>query len=217
MLFSALTILAFRWVNPPTTSFMLQHQWPSGFIDANQTALHYQWVDWQRLSPQLKIAVIAAEDQLFAQHTGFDIESIKQALKARQRGESRRGASTISQQVAKNLFLWPAQSWIRKGIEAWLTVLIESLWPKQRILEVYLNIAQWGDRQFGAQAASEYYFAKNASNLNRWEAALLAAVLPNPAIYRVDQPSAYTLKRQRWILKQMRALGGTGYLLQLSN
>ncbi len=212
LLLSALPLLVLRWLDPPTSSFMLQRQWQSESIGDTNFILHYEWVDWQQLSAELKIAVVAAEDQQFPHHFGFDLDSINSALQARKRGRSSRGASTISQQVVKNLFLWPGKSWFRKGIEAWLTILLEALCPKQRILEVYLNIAQWGDNQFGAQAASERYFAKNAGQLNRRESALLAAVLPNPIRFRVDSPSSYTIERRRWILVQIRALGGPAYL-----
>jgi monofunctional biosynthetic peptidoglycan transglycosylase len=190
----------------------LQYQWTHS---ADQ-ALDYQWRDWGQLSPQLKIAVVAAEDQTFPDHYGFDFKSIIDALEQRQQGGSSRGASTISQQVVKNLLLWPGQSWVRKGLEAWLTLVIETVCSKQRILEIYLNIAQWGNGQFGAQAASRVYFNKDAVQLNRSEAALLAAVLPNPVRFRVDNPSKYTLDRQRWILRQIRGLGGPRYLSDLT-
>lgn len=190
---------------------MLQYQWRNS---SNQT-LDYQWRDWNQLSPPLKIAVVAAEDQNFPIHYGFDFKSIINALKQRQQGQSSRGASTISQQVIKNMLLWPGQSWVRKGLEAWLTIVLEIICSKQRILEIYLNIAQWGSGQFGAQAASRYYFDKNAKQLNRYEAALLAAVLPNPVEFSVNSPSQYTRERQRWILRQIRGLGGSGYLSEI--
>ena len=212
LLLSILPIVLLRWVDPITSSFMLQHQWNR----STGQGLIYQWRDWKQISPQLKIAVVAAEDQSFPQHYGFDFESIRKALEQRQQGNSSRGASTISQQVVKNMFLWPGQSWLRKGIEAWMTLVLEAVCSKQRILEIYLNIAQWGDSQFGAQAASQRYFAKNAIQLNRYESALLAAVLPNPVLLRVDKPSQYIRGRQRWILQQIRGLGGPGYLSDLS-
>ena len=212
LLLSILPIVLLRWVDPITSSFMLQHQWKGS---ADQ-ALNYQWRDWGELSPQLKIAVVAAEDQSFPVHYGFDFKSIKDALKQRQQGRSSRGASTISQQVVKNMFLWSGQSWIRKVLEAWLTLVLETVCSKQRILEIYLNIAQWGGNQFGAQAASQRYFSKNALQLNRYESAMLAAVLPNPVRFKVDKPSQYTLDRQRWILRQIRGLGGPGYLFDMS-
>lgn len=212
LLLSILPIVLLRWVDPITSSFMLQHQWKRS---SDQT-LDYQWRDWDQLSSQLKIAVVAAEDQTFPEHYGLDFKSIKNALKQRQQGRSSRGASTISQQVVKNMFLWSGQSWIRKGLEAWLTLVLETVCSKQRILEIYLNIAQWGSNQFGAQAASQRYFSKNAIQLNRYESALLAAVLPNPVRFRVDKPSKYIFDRQRWILRQIRGLGGSGYLSDMS-
>lgn len=200
-----------RWIDPPYSMFMWQQSRALG----QQKSIHQEWVDWEFISDELKIAVIAAEDQRFLEHSGFDWDAIAQTWQARQAGTSRGGASTISQQLAKNLFLWSGQSWIRKGIEAWLTVAIELIVPKQRILEIYLNIAQWGDAQFGAEAASEFFFAKSARELTRWEAALLAAVLPNPVIYRVNAPSRYVTERQRWIVRNVRRLGGPGYLSEL--
>lgn len=161
----------------------------------------------------MRLAVVAAEDQKFPQHYGFDIDSIQDALRDYYlQGDNLRGASTISQQVAKNLFLWPAQSWLRKGLEAWFTVLIELIWPKQRILEVYLNIAEFGPGIYGVEAASLTYFNQTAAMLAPEQAALLAAVLPNPKAYHVEQPSRYVLDRRNWILRQMRQLGGPAYL-----
>lgn len=194
-------VLALRWINPPTTAFML----------ADETSEpRYTWVDRERISPNLKLAVIAAEDQRFFEHHGFDFKAINKALAERDRRV--RGASTITQQVAKNLFLWSGQSYVRKGIEAYFTVLIELLWPKQRVLEVYVNIAEFGRGTYGAEAAARRYFRKPAANLTTSEAALMAAVLPSPVRLRVDKPSRYVRQRQRWIQNQMRALGGAGYI-----
>ena len=159
--------------------------------------------------------MIAAEDQKFLEHDGFDFEAIDKAMTDAKRGRRLRGASTISQQVAKNLFLWPEQSWVRKGLEAWFTLWIELLWPKQRILEVYLNSAEFGRGIWGVEAASRHFFGKPALHLNRAEAALLAAVLPNPKRFRVSNPSPYVRQRQDWILWQMRMLGGAGLLRKL--
>jgi monofunctional biosynthetic peptidoglycan transglycosylase len=208
---SIIPVILLRWIDPITSSFMMQYQWEN----SSNEVLDYQWRDWSQLSPQLKIAVVASEDQNFPIHYGFDFKSIINALKQRQQGQSSHGASTISQQVIKNMLLWPGQSWIRKGIEAWLTIVLETICSKQRILEIYLNIAQWGSGQFGAQAASRHYFNKNAKKLNRYEAALLAAVLPNPVEFRVDNPSQYIRDRQRWILRQIRGLGGSGHLSEI--
>jgi monofunctional biosynthetic peptidoglycan transglycosylase len=172
-------------------------------------------VAWDAISPYAGIAVIASEDQRFAEHWGFDLDSIQDAIEEREGGGRSRGASTISQQVAKNLFLWPGRSWLRKGLEAYFTVLIELLWSKQRILEVYLNVAQFGDRIFGVDAASRRFFGKRASALSAREAALLAAVLPNPVRMRADDPSPYVRERARWIQRQMQSLGGPGYLREI--
>lgn len=208
-------IVLLRWADPPTSSFMIQKKLAGLFSSEQSESLHYQWVDYANISPYAKIAVVAAEDQNFPSHSGFDFAAIEKALKQNRKGKRLRGASTISQQVAKNLFLWPGRSYIRKGLEAYFTILIEIIWSKQRILEVYLNIAQMGEWIYGVGAASEVYFKKSAGQLTRGQAALLAAVLPNPAKYSVIKPSSYVRYRQRWILKQMRQLGGDSYLNDL--
>jgi monofunctional glycosyltransferase len=200
-------VLLLRWVDPPTSAFMLRER--------ITRSIQHRWVDWPQISPHVKVAVIASEDQKFPEHHGFDLDSINDALEERERGRRVRGASTISQQVAKNLFLWPGQSWVRKGFEAYYTVLIETLWPKRRILEVYLNIAEFGTGVFGVGAASEVYFHKRAARLSAPDAALLAAVLPNPKRLRVAAPSRYVRSRQDWILGQMRGIGGVGLLSQI--
>ncbi|HEY0179988.1 MAG TPA: monofunctional biosynthetic peptidoglycan transglycosylase, partial [Dokdonella sp.] len=174
--------------------------------------LHYRWTSWQRVAPTLPIALVAAEDQKFPFHHGFDLDAIQSALADADDGERLRGASTISQQVAKNLFLWNGRSFVRKGLEAYFTVLIEALWPKRRILEVYLNVAEFGDGVFGAAAASERFFGTAPAQLDAHRAALLAAVLPNPRRLRVDRPSAYVLRRAAWIERQAAQLGGPAYL-----
>jgi len=172
----------------------------------------YQWVPLQQISPFVALAVVAAEDQKFPGHFGFDVESIKQAVAQHTDGGQLRGASTITQQVAKNLFLWQGRSYLRKGLEAWMTLLLELIWPKQRILEVYLNIAEMGPHTFGAQAAARAFFSKSAAELDREQAAVLAAVLPNPLKMQAERPSAYVLGRRNDILRQMQALGGVCYL-----
>jgi monofunctional biosynthetic peptidoglycan transglycosylase len=207
-------VVAFRWIDPPTTAFMLRDR---VYALASREAgyrFRHEWRDWSQISPQAALAVVAAEDQLFPQHYGFDFRQIDKALQDRERGRRVRGASTITQQVAKNLFLWSGQSWLRKGLEAGITVVIELTWSKQRILEVYLNVAEFGRGTWGVQAAAQRFFHKDAGRLNRPEAALLAAVLPNPLRYRVDAPSPYVRHRQRWIEAQMRGLG-TNYLTAL--
>ena len=200
-------VVALRWIDPPTSAFMIRERF--------STPVRHRWVDWANTSAHIKVAVIAAEDQNFPVHYGFDLKSINDALVDRERGRRVRGASTISQQVAKNLFLWPTQSWVRKGLEAYFTLLIETLWPKQRILEVYLNIAEFGRGVFGVGAASEVYFHKRAARLDAYDAALLAAVLPSPKRMRVNAPSSYVRSRQQWILGQMRGLGGSALLKEL--
>ena len=207
-----LVVLLLRWVPVPLTSFMLQDRVAALRSGGKDHGFEHDWVAWDEISPNAALAVVAAEDQKFAYHPGFDVESIDQAMKEAKRGRRLRGASTISQQVAKNLFLWPGQSWVRKGFEAWFTLLIEALWPKQRILEVYLNSAEFGRGVWGVEAASRRFFGKSARRLSRQEAALLAAVLPNPKRFRVDAPSGYVRQRQAWILGQMSALGGPAYL-----
>lgn len=176
---------------------------------------HADWVDMDDISPFMGLAVIAAEDQTFPRHWGFDVAAIEKALSHNQRHETRiRGASTLSQQTAKNLFLWDGRSWLRKGLEAGLTVGIETVWSKKRILTVYLNIAEFGTGIFGVEAAAQHYFHKPASKLTMSEAALLAAVLPNPIRFKADAPSGYVRSRQAWILRQMRQLGGESFMAQ---
>jgi monofunctional biosynthetic peptidoglycan transglycosylase len=213
---SILMTLGLRWLNPPTTAFMLQDKLKARSEGRAGYRLRHYWVDWEHVAPAARIAVVAAEDQRFPHHSGFDLESIADAIQQRARSGRVRGASTISQQVAKNLFLWPAQSFLRKGVEAYFTTLIEFFWPKQRILEVYLNVAQFGDGVFGIEAASIRYFCKSASELTSREAATLAAVLPDPVDLRADRPSAYVEARSRWILSQVAMLGGARHLRQVS-
>lgn len=208
---SILPVAALRWLDPPTSAFMLTRRIEALRSGERDFALRYTWVDAEAISPQLPIALVAAEDQKFPVHSGFDVEAIRDALDERRDGNGR-GASTISQQVAKNLFLWSGRSWLRKGVEAWYTVLIETLWPKPRILEVYVNIAEFGDGIYGAEAAAQVYFRKPAARLSASESALLAAVLPNPRVLRVAAPSRYVRRRQAWIARQARQLGGPAYL-----
>jgi len=207
------TVVALRWVDPPVTAFMVTDRLAHLFDD--DYVFRHEWRDWGAIAKHAAVAVIAAEDQTFPAHRGFDFKQIDKALKDRERGRRVRGASTISQQVAKNLFLWRDQSWFRKGLEAGVTVLIEACWSKQRILEVYLNVAEFGRGTYGVQAASQRYFHKDAARLSRREAALLAAVLPAPSRYKVQAPSRYVQRRQDWIQRQMVALGGTSYLARL--
>lgn len=198
-----LIVLPWRWLEPPASALMMRAQ-------AEGVEVDQRWVPWEAISPHLPIAVVASEDQKFPEHRGFDTESIRSALE--EGGSKGRGASTISQQVVKNLFLWSGRSWTRKGLEAYLTVFVEVLWPKQRILEIYLNIAEFGTGIFGAEAAAEGFFNKPASQLSAREAALMAAVLPSPKRMSPGRPSPYVEERADWILRQMEQLGGASYL-----
>ena len=211
---TVLLIFAMRWINPVTSSIMVQRQ-ISGFFDGEFELIKYHWVSYDDVSKFMPIAIVAAEDQNFPKHFGFDFKQIEKALKENKRGRRVRGASTITQQVAKNLFLWEGKSFVRKGIEAYFTLLIELLWDKQRILEVHMNIAEMGDKIFGVGTASVAYFKKPAANLNIRQAALLAAILPNPLKYSAVKPSGYVRGRQNWIVRQINSLGGTDYLKEL--
>jgi monofunctional biosynthetic peptidoglycan transglycosylase len=207
-------VLLFRWVPPPGTALMVERKVES-WVDGKPIDLQRTWRPWKELPDDLKIAVIAGEDQKFAEHWGFDVDAIQAALDHNERGGSLRGASTISQQVAKNLFLWPGRSWLRKGLEVWFTSLLELLWPKQRILEVYLNSVEWGDGVFGAEAAARTHFGIGAPYLSGRQSSLLAAVLPNPLKWSPSRPTAYVNRRANWIHQQMRQLGGTDYIVQM--
>ncbi len=197
--------LPLRWFDPPTTAFMLGD-------DSGRDPLLHEWQDWEQLGTAAALAVVAAEDQRFGDHFGLDLASIRDSIEQAQDGGRLRGASTLSQQVAKNLYLWPGRSFVRKGLEAWFTLLLEACLSKQRILEIYLNVAEFGPGIYGVGAASRHYFGKPPSRLYDAEAALLAAVLPNPKQLRVDQPSAYVQARQDWILGQMQRLRREGWL-----
>ena len=207
ILVSLSPVLILRWVNPPTSMFMLldrAHAWTQGHW---HYAIDHEWVSWTSIATPVKLAVIAAEDQNFPYHHGFDFKAIETALEHNQEGRTTHGGSTITQQTAKNLFLYPGRSYLRKALEAYFTLLIEWSWPKRRILEVYLNIAEFGEGVYGVGAAAQTFFGKPASQIDSREAALLAAVLPSPKRLSLDQPSTHTLRRQRWIEKQMHALG----------
>jgi monofunctional glycosyltransferase len=208
-------VLLLRWLPPATSSFMLQGRLAAWRAGEHGYRHDYQWVSLEQISAHAAIAVIASEDQQFPFHAGFDFNSIREAVRASERGKKLRGASTISQQVAKNLFLWGGHSFLRKALEAYFTVLIEALWPKERILEMYLNIAQFGDGIYGVQAAAKRFWHEPALRLSSSDSALLAAVLPNPVLLHADRPSRYVLQRRDWILGQMRGLGGESYLRAL--
>ncbi len=211
---SALLVLGLRWIDPPGTALMAERKIAS-WVDGEPIDLQRQWRPWKELPDDLKIAVIAGEDQKFAEHWGFDRQAIAKALAHNAKGGSLRGASTISQQVAKNLFLWSGRSWPRKALEAWFTVLIELFWSKQRILEVYLNSVEWGDGVFGAEAAARHHFKIGAPYLSRTQASLLAAVLPNPRAWSASRPGPHVQRRAAWIRRQSQQLGGSHYLAQL--
>ncbi|HHX35148.1 MAG TPA: monofunctional biosynthetic peptidoglycan transglycosylase [Gammaproteobacteria bacterium] len=211
---SILLVLLMRWVNLPYSALMLERQISAKLAGESYTSERI-WTPWQSLPDHLKMAVIAAEDQQFDSHHGFDLAAIRAAIAHNQNADSIRGASTISQQVAKNMFLWSARSWPRKGLEVWFTFWIEVLWSKERILEVYLNIAEWGPGIFGAQAAAQYHFNTGAAYLSNQQAYVLAAVLPSPLTRSASQPSAATLQRARWIARQVQQLGASHYLNKL--
>lgn len=204
---SIAAVAVLRWVDPPGSAVMAWH-WIGAFASGRERPyLYHEWTPWTAIPPALPLAVVAAEDQRFPDHRGFDLVEMEKAWQSyRERGRLR-GASTLSQQVAKNLFLWQDRSLVRKGLEAWFTLLIESLWPKRRILEVYLNIAELGPDTYGVGAASWRFFQRPPAALGTAEAALMAAVLPNPRVYRVEAPSRYVRERAAWIRGQMRQLG----------
>lgn len=196
-------VLAYRFVPPPGTILMVQRKLSGDVI-------HHPWTSLEDISPELVRAVIAAEDTRFCQHDGIDLEAIADALNERSAGGRPRGASTISQQTAKNAFLWNGGGWFRKGLEAAYTVLIETIWPKRRIMEVYLNIAEWGDGHFGAEAAARARFGKSARDLNANEAAQLAAVLPSPNKWRLDPPGPYVRQRAGVLRRRMEVVRRDG-------
>ena len=212
LLLTCTQVLVLRWLPPFTSAFMIGRQFDAVLARDWDFRLRYSWRRSSRISPTLPISLVAAEDQTFPNHHGFDFKAIDKAISSNKRGRRVRGASTISQQVAKNLFLWSGRSYLRKGLEAWYTVLIEFLWPKQRIIEVYANIAEFGDGVYGAEAAAQSFFGKPASRLSASESARLAAVLPSPKRYDARRPGPYVLRRARWIERQVRHLGGASYL-----
>ena len=199
-------VLPWRWLAPPTTSFILRERLIS------EEPVHYRWVPWGEIAPAPAISAVAAEDQKFPDHFGFDWEAIENALERNREGGRVRGGSTISQQLAKNLFLWPDQDWIRKGAETWFTVWLELLWPKRRIIEVYLNVAEFGPGVFGVGEASERLMRKSPSDLTARDAAILVAVLPSPKRMSAAAPSEYVRTRAEQIQAEVQRLGGPGYL-----
>ena len=214
LLFLSLTVVqvaSLRFIDPPVSAFMVSRQleaWGDGDWGFR---IAYDWRDLDEMSPHVPLAMVASEDQNFAEHFGFDIKAIEKARKNNARGRKVRGGSTISQQTAKNLFLWSGRSWVRKGIEAWYTLLIEAMWPKHRIIEVYANIAEFGDGVYGAQAAARTYFHKDANRLSAAEAARMAAVLPSPRRYSITRPGPYVQRRPMPNPRIWRNRGGSQY------
>ena len=200
-------VLLYRWCPVYVTPLMMI-RCVQQVCRGEHIRLRHHWVPIEEMSDALPVAVMASEDQRFLQHHGFDFDAIGQAIKERQRGKRQRGASTISQQTAKNVFLWPQASWLRKGLEVYFTGLIEIAWSKQRIMEVYLNSIEMGDGIYGAEAVSQLHFGYPASQLTRANCALIAATLPNPLKFSSKNPSAYMLRRQTWILRQMKYVEG---------
>lgn len=203
---SIIAVFLFRWIDPPTTAFIQSKSTPGVFASTNDYS--FEWKSIEKVSPYFPLAVIASEDQIFFEHHGFDFEQIQKALNEIERGRRFRGASTISQQTAKNLFLWEDQSWVRKGFEAYFTILIELLWSKKRILEVYINICELGKNIYGIEAASKTFYNKSSERINPVEAALMASVLPKPLLRNPSRPSHYMLNRRESILRHMYNLGG---------
>ena len=203
-------IVVLKWVNPPVTITQI-----NSLVEGH--GLHRDYIAYDEMPKVAKLAAIASEDQLFATHNGFDKKSIEKALEfnEKKKGQKIRGASTISQQVAKNVFLWQGRSWLRKGLEAYFTFMIELVWGKERILEMYLNVSETGIGTFGIEVASQRYFKKPASQLTKNEAARIIVNLPNPKKYRVNPPSGYVSKRANWVERQMRNLQGDAEIKKL--
>jgi monofunctional biosynthetic peptidoglycan transglycosylase len=204
---SITSVIIFRWIPVPVTPLMLIRCIEQK-IHGKDLKLKKDWVSFKEISPNLQLAVVCSEDQNFINHNGFDFGAIEKAMDYNENHRKQRGASTISQQTAKNVFLWTGRSWVRKGLEVYFTFMIETIWSKERIMEVYLNVIEMGDGVYGAQATSKLFFHKNASSLSKEEAALIAAVLPNPIRFSIAKPSPYIRKRQAWIVRQMGYWGG---------
>jgi len=204
---SIASVIFFRFVPVPVTPLMLI-RCVEQKLDGKEMKLKKKWVPFEEISPNLQLAVVCSEDQNFINHRGFDFVAIDKAMDYNSKHKKQRGASTISQQTAKNVFLWPGHSWIRKGFEVYFVFLIETFWSKERIMEVYLNVIEMGDGIYGAQAASTTFFNKDAKNLTKGKASLIAAVLPNPIKLSIAKPSPYVRYRQAWIIHQIALWGG---------
>ncbi len=205
-------VTLYKFVNPPTTPLIVMQYFEG---KDQKSLLISDWKDYDEISDYMKIAVIAAEDQTFAHHDGFDLRAIEDAIDDRLEGSRLRGASTITQQTAKNVFLWPERSWLRKLVEAYFTVLLDNIWDKKRTLEVYLNVIETGDGIYGVDEAAQTYFGRSAKNLDLVDSALIAAILPNPKVMSAVKPSEYVLSRELWIREQVGILGGTSYLKKI--
>ena len=208
--FSIVVVIFFKWVPVPITPLMLIRNIEQ-LQDDKKLVLKHDWVPIEAISKNLQLAVICSEDQNFLAHNGFDMEAIEKAVKHNKKGKRIRGASSISQQTAKNVFLWPQRSWFRKGLETYFTFLIELFWSKERIMEVYLNSIEMGNGIYGVEAASQFWFKKPAIKLNRNEAAAIAAILPNPLRYRANPATNYIQGRKNWIVRQMNFFGPLDY------
>jgi len=206
LMVTVLWVLVYRFVNPPITLLMIQRNMERSSED-KPSKMKKDWVDFEDISDNMKRAAVSAEDQLFLKHLGFDIKAIEKAFATNKKGKKIKGGSTISQQTAKNVFLWPGRSWVRKGFEAYFTLLIEILWSKERILEVYLNVIEMGDGVYGAEAAAQEYFGKSCRKLTRSQSALIAACFPNPRRWTPRKPTTYIRHRQYLILRNMKRLG----------
>lgn len=216
MVLSLIPVILLRWIPSPGSTLMVE-RWFEFRQQGSDVSIRHQWAPYENISDSIKMAVIAGEDQRFAEHYGFDLKAIRAAVEHNLEGGSLRGASTISQQVAKNQFLWSGRSWVRKGLEVWFTVWIEILWPKQRILEIYLNVAEWDQGVFGVDAAARHHFGASAATLSDRQAAQLAAVLPSPIRWSAANPPGHVQQRASWIQRQARQLGGRHYLDQMES
>lgn len=202
VILSITSVVVYKWVLVPITPLMVIRCIEQK-IEGKEIMMKHDWVSLQKISPQLQLAVVCSEDQNYLKHSGFDFGAIQKALKENERGKRVRGGSTITQQTAKNVFLWQGRSYLRKGLEAWFTLLIEFFWNKERIMEVYLNSIEMGNGIYGAEAASQFWFKKSASNLSKDEAAAIAAILPNPLNYKANPANNYIQKRKAWVKQQM--------------
>ncbi len=207
-------VVLYKFVPIPITSTMIARKMEA-ISDGRDSEIYYDWTSYDNISREAPLAVVAAEDQLYPDHFGFDFEAMSNAFNKNLKGKKLRGASTLSQQVAKNVFLWQSRSYIRKVFEVYFTFLIETIWGKQRILEVYLNVAEMGSMTFGVEEAAKKYFGKSAKNLTREQAARIAAVLPSPNKWSITKPGPYVSRRTNYIARQMRALGGVAYIKDL--